>query len=426
MAGLSTRGTGARALLKCVRLPRIAARTRTPAVLDSSTIHVGHVVLAIYAMVSGAVVLQLVRNGRRAFDDVFTDNDRALVGAATFYLGLPSVLLLHEVVQVAVLHAFGATRADILHWVELATLPTGPRALTPLQVVVFALSGNVVALAIGAGSVALALFRPTNAARNFAQLELGRIVLAVTVVIHPAISLLLGHGSAHVLRTTLNHQLPHLGDGAVGVLLAITIGTIRWIGRPRLQRWYVELASPLFHAIASARMRALAEPNSAEAQRDLGGAYLAAARFDLADAPLSRSLVLAPDDARAQFLVGMLRLKQDRAEAAATHLCAAGQLIEAGPAVAIAERRGLELEIVIALATARVRLNDVAGAITTAEAALQIARRDARALVVYSDALVLAGRTGEARAPLALALEGAQGSVEGEIRRRLAALSRGR
>lgn len=62
----------------------------------------------------------------------------------------------------------------------------------------------------------------------------------------------------------------------------------------------------------------------------------------------------------------------------------------------------------------------------TAEAALQIARRDARALVVYSDALVAAGRASEAHAPLSLALEDAHGPVEGEIRRRLAALERGR
>jgi len=412
--------------LNHLRLPQLGAHTRNLAVLDLSAIHVGHIVLAIYAVVAGAVTLRLVRFGKRAFDDVFTDEDRALVGAAAFYLGLPTVLIAHEIVQLAVLLGFGADRTDALRWIANATLPTGPHALTALQIVLFAISGNVVALAVGVGSIALVLLRPTNAARNFALLELGRIVLGVTVVIHPAISLLLGHGSAHILRATLNQQVSHLGDLTVGVLLAATVGTIRWVGGERFRRWYVEFATPLFHAIRTARARVATQPESAEAHRDLGGAYLAAARFDLADAPLARSIALDPSDARAQFLVGLLRLKQDRAEAAAGALCAAGQLLESGATVSTTERRGLELEIVIALATARLKLRDVDGAVATAEAALQLSRRDPRALVVYSDALVLAGRTSEARAPLALALEGAHGPVEGEIRRRLEALARGR
>jgi tetratricopeptide (TPR) repeat protein len=404
----------------------VGSHIRNLAVLDSSAIHVGHIVLLIYAMFAVSVVVRLVRSGKRTFDDAFTDSDRALVGTAAFYLGLPTVLIAHELVQLSVLGAFGADRADVVRWIEDATLPTGSHALTPIQVVLFAISGNAVALAIGVGSIVLTLLRPGSAARNFAQLELGRIVLAVTVVIHPAISLLLGHGSAHVLRTTLNGQLPHLGNAAVLVMAAITFATIRGVGRRRFARWYVELATPLFHAIRTARSRAQADPENADHQRDLAGALLAAGRFDLADAPLTRAVSLDPDDARTQFLVGMLRLKQDRPDAAATALCAAGQLVEAGPSTSVADRRGLELEIVIALATARLRLNDADGAIATAEAALQIARRDARALVVYSDALVLAGRKDEAGAPLSLALEDAHGSVEGEIRRRLEALSRGR
>lgn len=422
-------GVNARTLVRrtfsTARLPRTGTHTRTPAVFDLSAFHVGHVVFAIYAFLAGSVTLQLSRHGKRAFDDAFTDKDRALVGAATFYLALPAVLLMHEAIQLALLWRWGADISAARAWLEHDALPNGDRALRVGQIVALTLSGNAFALLVGTGSIALALTRPANAAWNFMRLELGRVVLGITLIIHPAVSLLLGHGSIELLRTTLNHQAAHAGNAVVLAYLLLAIAALRFRGQGRFQRWYVELATPLFHAIKTARARVVAQPEHAEAQRDLGGAYLAAARFDLADGPLTRSVALDPGDPRAQFLLGMLRLKQERAVEAEQALCAAGALLSEAPTTA-AERRGLELEIVIALATTRLRLKDAEGAIETAEAALQIARRDPRALVVYSDALVLAGRSGEAHAPLSLALEDAHGSVEGEIRRRLDALSRGR
>ncbi len=418
---MSTRAPAFVRTFSTARLPRTSTHTRTPAVFDLSALHVGHVVFAVYVFLAGSVTLQLSRHGKRAFDDVFTDKDRALVGAATFYLGLPAVLLAHEAIQVALLTIWGADLSAVRAWLEHDALPNGAGALDVAQIVALTLVGSVFAGIVGVGSIALALYRPSNAAWNFVRLELGRVVLGVTLVIHPAVSLLLGHGSAHLLRATLNQQTNHLGDGAVIAWLLLAIAAVRFSGRGRFQRWYVELATPLFQAIKTARARVAAQPELAEAQRDLGGAYLAAARFDLADEPLSRSVAIDPRDPRAQFLFGMLRLKQERYEDAERALCAAGELLETTD-VPVTERRGLELEIVIALASTRLRLNDAAGAIETAEAALQIARRDPRALVVYSDALVLAGRSSEAHAPLSLALEDAHGSVEGEIRRRLAAL----
>lgn len=392
---------------------------------DFSAIHVGHIVIAIYAALAGSVAVQLYRNGRRAFDDAFTDKDRALVGAATFYIALPAILMLHEIVQLGVLFALGAPSADVLLWIENGTLPEGAHSLSTWQVVLLASSGSLVTTAIGVGAIVSTLRRPINAAWNYARLELGRIVLGITLVIHPAVSLLLGQGSVQLLRTSLNASVPYLGDAAVVAMLAIAVMAIRFNRQGRFQRWYVELATPLFHAIKGARTRVEAEPDNAEAQRDLGGAYLAAARFDLADAPLTRSVALADNDPRSQFLLGMLRLKQDRGRDAEAALCAAGMALEEADGTAV-ERRGLELEVTIALATTRLQLKDAEGAVATAEAALQIARRDARALVVYSDALVAAGRSGEASAPLSLALEDAHGAVEGEIRRRLEALARGR
>lgn len=392
---------------------------------DFSAIHVGHVLLAIYMFLAGSVIVQLRRRGRSAFDDVMTDRDRSLVGAATFYLALPSVLLLHEFVQVLVLFALGGTGGDAWRWVLGDALPGGNRALGTAAIVALTLSGSVFAAVVGVGSILSAVRRPMNAAWNFARLELGRVVLGILLVVHPLASLLLGQGSASLLRETLNARQAHMGDAVALAYLALAVFAVRFSRKERFKRWYVELATPLFQAIAAAQAQVVAEPQSAAAHRDLGGAYLVAGRFEFAEAPLTRAVELDGSEPRAHFLLGMLRLRQERYADAERALCEAGQLVDDLDASA-SERRGLELEILIGLATARLRLKDAASALETAESALAMARRDPRVLLLYSDALVAAGRADEARAPLDLALEDAHGSVEAEIRRRLAALSRGR
>jgi len=394
-------------------------------VLDLSAIHVGHVLLAIYAFLAGSVIVQLRQRGRSAFDDAMTDRDRSLVGAATFYLALPCVLLLHEIVQVLVLLALGGTRGDAWRWVLEDALPAGNRALGTPAIVALTLSGSVFAAVVGVGSILSAVRRPVNAAWNFARLELGRVVLGLILVVHPLVSLLLGQGSASLLRGTLNARQAHAGDAVALAYLALAVLAVRFSRQERFKRWYVELATPLFQAIGVARKHVAAEPHSAVAHRDLGGAYLVAGRFDLAEAPLMRAVELDGSEPRAHFLLGMLRLRQERNAEAERALCEAGQQVDDFDASA-SERRGLELEILIGLTTVRLRLKDVTSALETAESALTLARRDPRVLLLYSDALVAAGRANEALAPLNLALEDAHGPVESEIRRRLAALSRGR
>lgn len=392
---------------------------------DLSALHVGHVLFIAYTLLAGSVVAQLFRRGRRTFDDVFTHEDRKLVGAAAFYLGLPAVLVLHELVQIAVLAAFGIAPAQIARWIEQGALPSHHGALSHGQIVAVTSSGHVVAIAIGASMVWLAIRRPINAAWNFARLELGRVVLGVVLLLHPLLAVVLDTGSFAVLRDTLNAMLPYAGDGLIVAHLIVVGVALRVATSVRVRGLYVELTTPLFHAIETAKRELTRHPEHAAAHRDLGGAYLAASRFDLAGVPLARAVELAPADPRGHFLLGMLRLQQRDLSGAEAALCVAGQLLEAQD-LPLNERRGLELEVTIALATVRLRLKDHEAALATAEAALVLARRDPRALVIYSDALVAAGRREDARAPLSLALEDARGPVEGEIRKRLEALERGR
>ena len=54
------------------------------------------------------------------------------------------------------------------------------------------------------------------------------LVLGIGLVIHPGVSLLLGHGSAHLLRVTLNQYLVFLGDAAAILYVVLAILAVRY------------------------------------------------------------------------------------------------------------------------------------------------------------------------------------------------------
>jgi tetratricopeptide (TPR) repeat protein len=158
---------------------------------------------------------------------------------------------------------------------------------------------------------------------------------------------------------------------------------------------------------------------------DLGRARLAMEALGQALIPLERAAAIAPQEPRAHFLLGLVLLRSDRPQEASAALRHAGTcLVERGHRDAGDEQ--LEYEVTLALAHTRLALDDPEGALLTAEAGLALKRRDVRAILAYSDALVAAGRPQEAEARLEAALAQAGGVFAQEIRRRLASLARSR
>ncbi|MFW6051888.1 MAG: tetratricopeptide repeat protein [Myxococcota bacterium] len=379
-----------------------------------------YVMYALFALRVGA---RLWRERRSAFDDHFTARDRQLVGAAAFYLLVPVAVALHELGHAGVAWALGGRIEEWGYFLYGGyVVPVREPPFAPQESAWIAAAGNVVTLGMGFGAVLWATRRPVNAAWNYMRLELGRILLWINLFFYPLLSLLGGIGDFHLLRRDLNTIAPHLGDGVmVGYAGLAFVVWRKWRGPWRAK--YAWLASPLFDRLQAASRTLERSPDDVRALMDAGRVFLAGNEPRKAVDALERAASLRPDDPEARYLAGTAHLALGEARRASEHLRAAGTRLEALPE----QDRSSELryEVTLALAGARLALGDADGAVLTAEAAREVKPLEPRALLVYADALVAAGRGEEARGKLEAALDRAQGELAQEIRRRLQALSSG-
>lgn len=374
----------------------------------------------VYATFAAGLAVRMYRQGRRTFDDDFRPEDRRTLGAAAFYFAIPVAVALHELGHAAVIRAFGAGISD-WHYVFYWAYVSPDRALPPLQSALVALSGNVVSLLLAWGAVLWTLRRPKNAALNYVRLEFARIQLWIALVIYPVFSLLIRGGDFWLIREELDALLPFAGEAFLFLWAGLAFWTWRrWRGPWR--RTFVWLATPLHDRLRAARARVEADPQSAEARRELGRVYLAGDEPERALGALLPGVARHPEEPELRFLAGFAHLRRGEAQQASEQLRAAGQMLEAEDPVG--SRAELYYEVTLGLAAARLALGDPEGALLTAEAARERRPRDPRGLLVYADALVAAGRFEEARTRLSQALEDAEGVFRKEIRRRLATLSR--
>lgn len=380
-------------------------------------------VSVVYAIFAAGVVVKLVRNGGRTFDDELTREDRRIAGAAVFYLGVPIAIALHELGHAVTTWALRGTVADyhyVFYWGYV--VPAREPPLSAWESALTAASGNVVSLLVAIAAIAWTVRRPSNAARNFARLELARVLLWMTLAIYPVGSLLLDGGDFWILRRDLNALAPFVGDGAMLAYGGVAVWVLmQWRGPWR--RRYLWLATPLRDRLVAARQRALDAPDDPVALRELGRVHLAGDDPHAALEALGRALSLGPDEpAEAHFLAGLAHLRAGAADEASRHLRAAGQHLERLGEDDLGPHAALYFEITLGLATARLALHDAEGAALTAEAAERQQPRDPRAILVRADALVAAGRVGEARDHLEAAQRWAEGVLAREIRRRIQAL----
>jgi tetratricopeptide (TPR) repeat protein len=374
------------------------------------------IVLGIWGALAATVILRLRRRGGAAFDDRFSPADRRLVGAAAFYLAVPPLVLLSQLLQVAVMRALGTDLGLFETYVYWGVLePADPGRLAPLGRAVVAAVGPLSLLTTAGALLAWTRFLPGNAARNHLRLELARVLLILSLGVHPILSLLVQRGDLWMARVALNELHPSSGDVALlgyGILAAYAFWRWRRAHRLRL------LASAVHDATRRASGKLGESPDDPEALRALGAAQLAAGD-EAAVETLGRALERSPDDPRVELLLGRAHLEHGDAQGASEHLRHAGRLLEeqSDPA-----RQSLLFEVTLALSAARIALGDAEGAILTAEAARDHAPGDPRGLLMHADALMAGGRLDEAEQRLERALESAHGVLRAEIERRLAAL----
>lgn len=388
--------------------------------------HIATWLLAAYALFAASVAYRVLRHGKRAFDEHFTDIDRRTVGAATFYLAVPTAVAVKVAAQLATAAALGAAVETTHYTVFWSYVVTTPRPGSPSWAgAAVALSGILCLSILGAGAIAHAVRRPFSAAWNFARLELGRVCLGLIWLFYPIASLIVGEGDFAQLHQALSQASGLFGAGALTAYAGL-LAVLWWAWRrPEWRRHYLRLATPIFHWIARAERELTLQPGYVPALCDLGRAWLACDMAPRALEPLERAVSAAPRMPRPHYLLGLAHLRLQRPQQASAALRQAGQLIvEEGQDTR--EDRQLRYEVTLALAHARLALDDAEGALLTAEAGLALDRRDARGILTHSDALVAMGRPKEAEARLVAALDHAKGLFAQEIRRRLASLARSR
>lgn len=374
------------------------------------------ILLLLWGALAASVILRLRRRGAEAFDDVFTPRDRRVVGGAAFYLAVPALVLLSQLVQIALLEIQGAGLGRFESFVFWGVVePARPEALGLYERAAIALAGPITLLFFVVVFVAWTHRRPSGAAYNFLRLEIARVTMSLALGLHPIASILTEEGDYWALRTALNEASAPMGDGAIlvmGVLAALSFWLWRRAGRLR------QLATTVHDELRHAEAALEETPGDPEALRAYGAAQLATGD-PRALGTLEKALALEPDDPRTQLLVGKAYLRGGEAESASSHLRRAGQLAEDADA-----DPPLLFEITLALSAARIALGDAEGALLTAEAAHQARPADPRGLLMIADALVADDRPSEARDQLEAALETADGIVRAEIERRLKDLRR--
>ena len=375
------------------------------------------IVLGIWGVFAASVILRLSRRGEATFDDRFERRDRRLIGALTFYLGVPAAVLLSQLTQIGLLSASPAGFGSLSSWVFFGTVePANAAAITAYERAAIAVAGPATMMVFVLGALLWTQRSPRNAAHNFLRLEFARLSMSFALGVHAIASLVMQRGDYWVLRTALNESDPPAGD--VALLLFGVVAALFFYGWRRAARLRY-LATPSYDTEREARARLRTDPHDADALRVLGAAQLSSG--DPAGlTTLERALEAQPGHPRTRLLLGQTMLSRGDADRAAAPLRLAGQLLEEGDV----SDEPLLFEVTLALSAARIMLGDAEGAILTAAAAAQSRPRDGRAVLMLADALVAGGKMQDARATLERGLDAAEGSTRRRIEQRLAALRR--
>ena len=370
-------------------------------------------IVLFWALLATSVVMRLSRRGAATFDEHFDATDRRLVGTTAFYLGAPALVLAAQLAttSLARLHGIEGRFETWIYWASFELSHVVP----PLQRAVLAATGLLLLATSAVLLLAWTRFFPSRAAINQLRLETARALLIVLFGIQPLASLLSQRGDLWALRDALSALHPQADDAMLlGYGLVGAWAFWRW---PRAHRLHA-LGTPLHDAARRAQRQLARDPNDLEANLTLGATQLASSDPRALET-LENAIRRTGGDPRIDLLLGRALLEKGRAKDAASYLLRAGQRLEEED-----ERPELLLEVTLALGAARIALGDAEGALLTALAARDAAPRDPRTLLIHADALVLGGRSEEARSRLERELASAEGALRDEIRRRLAKLDR--
>ncbi|MBA2597547.1 MAG: hypothetical protein H0V00_13075 [Chloroflexia bacterium] len=147
-----------------------------------------------YVLIGARVVFQLFRGFRQTFDRNFTQEDRALVDQAAFFILLPITVALHELGHAATIWLYGG---DVLDWGFYGFagyVAFDPRQFSDAQEIVIAAAGTLVNVLLAGIALALVFLKrpPFRAAINELLIQFVWISLLNALVVYPVLDLISG------------------------------------------------------------------------------------------------------------------------------------------------------------------------------------------------------------------------------------------
>jgi tetratricopeptide (TPR) repeat protein len=298
--------------------------------------------LSLFYVFLGIRALWTLKQNWRAFtDERLTAFDRNLATQLAFFVFIPIGVFFHELGHAAATYQVGGTIDWLgggfhyaLFWGYV--IPIG--RFTPLQDWWIALSGNLVSVAFGFLPLILIPFIRQNWIK-YTIIQFARIQLGWSLVGYPLLTFAGFEGD----WTTIYFTSPLLGV-PLFISQAALVAALWWIDRSAwLRRWEISLYGGPADQLKSFDRAIAAHPGATDPLIARGSFFASQNQIDLALADYRAALKIDPQNPRALYNIGQIRLMQKRYSDAEKHFRAALARAESDPALAARVHYGLAL-----------------------------------------------------------------------------------
>lgn len=269
-----------------------------------------------YVFVGVRCLYRVITRWPALWDDDVTRDDLVLAGEASFFLLIPPTVILHELGHAAALWSLGLGVASwgflgYMGWV----VPTGSAG--PLGDFGVALAGNLVTLAIGAGTLAWGVLRPGHPVRNVLMIDLGRRSLFLVLIFYPAICVAFAGDFQRIYDFDATPVASGITAAVHVLILALGYGVLwKRLWRPRAML----LCSPLAPKLLAAEARLAGDPGDLGALRVLGLLHFTSGDHARAVAELAPVVAAGGVDPRVRTAYGAALTETGDHEAAVAQL----------------------------------------------------------------------------------------------------------
>lgn len=286
----------------------------------------------LYLFLGARAVWTLVQNWRAFTDDQLTGFDRRLASEIAFFVFIPIGVFLHELGHAAATYQVGGTIdwfGGGFHYAFFYGYVIPKGRFTVLEDWWISLAGNLVSIVYG--FLPLVFLRLTNKAWiQYTILSFARIQLGWSLVGYPLLTFAGFEGD----WTTIYFAIPILGV-AVFVVQASLVVILLLIDRSTaVKRWEVSLYAGARAQIQRLDANIAARPGARDPLIERGNFFASQNQFDLAIADYRAALKIDPQNSRALYNIGQIRLMQKRYSDAEKNFRAALARVESDASLA--------------------------------------------------------------------------------------------